>query len=136
MRASYSKHVGFFCCFGIVCFGRRSHELPICRSQNWELWSFTYGTQFRWGFFFPLDKVKVVHTLVGWIWKRKELVHMLLAPWKKEISQNDLMWPSNFGGNGLHQDLLKKKMDVICPKLSEYITLFNCMVIFHSLFSI
>ena len=36
----------------------------------------------------------------------KQLVHMLLAPWKKE-NLPKIMWPSNFEGDGLHLNLLK-----------------------------
>ena len=69
--------------------------------------SFTYDANS--GGFLPLGQgdgcAQLDRTDLG---KHKPM-HMLLAPWKKgKCLKNDLMWPSDFEGDGFHLNLLKK----------------------------
>ena len=50
----------------------------------------------------------VVHNLTRWIWEKKFSAHVAYSMKKGKIPKNDLMWPSNFEGDGLHLNFLKK----------------------------
>jgi hypothetical protein len=69
--------------------------------------SFTYDANL--GEFLPLGQGDGCAQLDRMDLGKHKLVHMLLAPWKKEkCVKNDLMWPSNFEGDGgFHLNLLK-----------------------------
>ena len=115
-KISYSKHVGFFCWVGIACFGRQFHVSLKCRSQSWEPIPFTYNAQF--GLLLLLVCVCVcVSFRLRWrlctTWSygfgKKQLnVHVACSMRKGKSPKMTSCDPSNFEGNKLHPNLLKK----------------------------